>query len=96
MVGTAVGGISVSGQAAEIATQVSSQFVSDTANDGLLSLVFSSLNTAEIASSVCYLSTQLINFPVAPQRQKTFFDTAKPSLSFSVFIVDLKYHAPGM
>ncbi|KIM74193.1 hypothetical protein PILCRDRAFT_828488, partial [Piloderma croceum F 1598] len=40
-----VGGTLVSGQAVEIATQVSSQFVSDTANDGLLGLAFSSANT---------------------------------------------------
>jgi aspergillopepsin I len=46
-----VGGTSVSGQAVEIATQVSSQFVSDTANDGLLGLAFSSANTGEISSA---------------------------------------------
>ncbi|KIM83619.1 hypothetical protein PILCRDRAFT_819250 [Piloderma croceum F 1598] len=40
-----VGGTSVSGQAVEIATQVSSSFVSDTANNGLLGLAFSSINT---------------------------------------------------
>jgi len=44
-----VGGTSVSGQAVEIATQVSSEFVSDTAN-GLLGLAFSSINTGEILS----------------------------------------------
>jgi aspergillopepsin I len=45
-----VGGTSVSGQAVEIATQVSSQLVDDTANDGLLGLAFSSDNTGEIPS----------------------------------------------
>ena len=43
-----VGGTSVSGQAVEIATQVSSSFVSDTANNGLLGLAFSSINTGKI------------------------------------------------
>jgi Eukaryotic aspartyl protease len=47
-----VGGTSVSGQAVEIATQVSSQFVSDTKNNGLLGLAFSSLNTGEIPASI--------------------------------------------
>jgi aspergillopepsin I len=43
-----VGGTSVTGQAVEIATQVSAQFVSDTANNGLLGLAFSSINTGEL------------------------------------------------
>jgi aspergillopepsin I len=45
-----VGGTSVSGQAVEIATQVSFQFVSDTANNVLLGLAFNSINTGEISS----------------------------------------------
>ena len=45
-----VGGTSVSGQAVEIATKVSSTFVSDK-SDGLLGLAFSSINTGAIASS---------------------------------------------
>jgi hypothetical protein len=45
-----VGGTSVTGQAVEIATQVSSQFVKSTANGGLLGLAFSSINTGEIPS----------------------------------------------
>ena len=47
-----VGGTSVSGQAVEIATKVSSAFVSDTANNGLLGLAFSSINTGEITPSL--------------------------------------------
>jgi hypothetical protein len=39
---------------------------------------------------------KLIALTVQPERQSTFFDTAKPSLSSPVFTVDLKYHAPGM
>lgn len=42
-----VGGTVVTGQAVELATKVSSEFVSDTANDGLLGLAFSSINTGK-------------------------------------------------
>jgi aspergillopepsin I len=49
-----VGGTSISGQAVEIATQVSSEFVSDTANNGLLGLAFSSLNTGGIPSLLLF------------------------------------------
>jgi aspergillopepsin I len=46
-----VGGTSVSGQAVEIAMEVSSGFVSDTNIDGLLGLAFSSLNQGAITIS---------------------------------------------
>jgi aspergillopepsin I len=52
-----VGGTSVSGQAVEIASQVSSQFVSDTVNNGLLGLAFSSINKGEIPKSVVIYPT---------------------------------------
>ena len=41
-----IGGTTVQGQAVELATQASSQFVSG-ANDGLVGLSFSSINTGE-------------------------------------------------
>ena len=44
-----VGGTSVTGQAVEIATTVSSEFASDK-SDGLLGLSFSSINTGTITS----------------------------------------------
>lgn len=40
-----VGGTTVTGQAVELAQQVSTQFQQDANNDGLLGLAFSSLNT---------------------------------------------------
>ncbi|KZF23980.1 aspartic protease pepA [Xylona heveae TC161] len=42
-----VGGTVVSGQAVELAKKVSSEFVQDTQNDGLLGLAFSSINTVQ-------------------------------------------------
>jgi Eukaryotic aspartyl protease len=90
-----VGGTSVSGQAVEIATYVSSDFVDDSACDGLLGLSFKRGNTGEIPSPCCHLPYKLTHSTVRPHRQNTFFDTAIPSLSSPVFTADLKYHAPG-
>ena len=42
-----VGGVTAQSQAVEAAEQVSSEFVQDTDNDGLMGLAFSSLNTGE-------------------------------------------------
>jgi hypothetical protein len=49
--------LSVSGQAVEIATRVSSSFIADTANNVLLGLGSSSLNTGEIPRSVSSLNS---------------------------------------
>ena len=42
-----VGGTTVTGQAVELASQISDQFQQDENNDGLLGLAFSSINTGE-------------------------------------------------
>lgn len=43
-----VGGVTAQRQAVEAASKISSQFVQDRDNDGLLGLSFSSLNTSEL------------------------------------------------
>jgi hypothetical protein len=89
-----VGGTSVSGQAVEIATNVSSSFLSNV-YDGVLGLAFSSINrgmtTASRTSPI-----ELTSLTVTPKAQQTFFEMAEASLSAPVFTADLKYHAPGM
>lgn len=42
-----IGGVSVENQAVEMATKVSSSFIQDTANNGLVGLAFSKLNTVQ-------------------------------------------------
>lgn len=42
-----VGGVAVQGQAVEVAKKISAQFQQDEANDGLLGLAFSSINTGQ-------------------------------------------------
>lgn len=48
-----VGGTTVTGQAVELAQQVSAQFQQDSQNDGLLGLAFSSINTGMCTFGLC-------------------------------------------
>jgi aspergillopepsin I len=74
-----VGGTIVTGQAVETASQISSEFVQDPNNDGLLGLAFSSINT---------VSPQ-------PQKTFFDNAMAQGALSSNVFTVDLKKGEPG-
>lgn len=74
-----VGGISVTGQAVELASQISSQFSQDVDNDGLLGLAFSSINTVSPKAQTTWFDTAV---------EQGLFDA-------NVFTVDLKHQAPG-
>lgn len=100
------GGTSVTGQAVEVATRISDQFLRDVDSDGLLGLSFSSGNTGEWGGksfhflipwlSLCMNRADIdaLN-TVQPTKQLTFFDNAKSTLSNPLFTVDLKKNAPG-
>ncbi|KAK8152975.1 aspartic peptidase domain-containing protein [Phyllosticta citrichinensis] len=62
-----VGGVTATSQAVEAATSVSSSFTSDTDNDGLLGLAFSSINTVSPKSQTTFFDT------VADQLAKKLF-----------------------
>lgn len=72
-----IGGATVTGQAIEMATDVSDSFVQDINSNGLVGLAFSKINT------------------VKPQKQKTFFDNAMPTLAEPVFTADLRQDEVG-
>lgn len=74
-----VGGIAVSGQAVELAEQISSQFSQDTDNDGLLGLAFSSINTVQPQAQTTWFDSGV--------NQGLFAQ--------NVFTVDLKHQQPG-
>ncbi|KIW03892.1 hypothetical protein, variant 2 [Verruconis gallopava] len=52
-----IGGVTATSQAVEAATSVSSQFVQDTANDGLVGLAFSSINTVRPNPATTFFDT---------------------------------------
>lgn len=52
-----VGSVTATSQAVEAATSISSEFVSDTDNDGLLGLAFSSINTVEPQQQTTFFDT---------------------------------------
>lgn len=74
-----VGGVSVTNQAVELAEQVSSQFIQDTANDGLLGLAFSSINTVSPQQQTTFFDTAI----------------NEGLLAANVFTADLQAGAPG-
>jgi len=54
-----IGGITVTSQAVELATSVSSEFVQDTASDGLVGLAFSTINTVSPRSQNTFFDNAL-------------------------------------
>ena len=74
-----IGGLSVPGQAVELAEQVSAQFVQDTANDGLLGLAFSSINTVMPDQQTTFFDTAI----------------SEGLLAANVFTADLQAGKPG-
>lgn len=63
----AIGGATATGQAVELATSVSRQFVSDQDNDGLLGLAFSNINTVSPKKQKTWFDT------IKPQLEKPLF-----------------------
>lgn len=74
-----VGGITVKGQAVELAQKVSAQFAQDTQNDGLLGLAFSSINTVQPKAQTTWFDSGI----------------AQGLFEQKLFTVDLKHGQPG-
>ncbi|EXJ96072.1 aspergillopepsin I [Capronia coronata CBS 617.96] len=74
-----VGGTTVTGQAVELASQISAEFQQDEDNDGLLGLAFSSINTVQPTQQTTFFDTAI----------------NEGALDQNVFTADLKKGAPG-
>lgn len=74
-----VGGITVEGQAVEVATKISAQFLQDTSNDGLFGLGFSSINTVSPSPQTTWFDSAI---------SQGLFEQ-------NLFTVDLKHGQPG-
>lgn len=57
MTDSSTGSVTATSQAVEAATSVSSQFKSDTDNDGLVGLAFSSINTVQPKAATTFFDT---------------------------------------
>ena len=92
-----VGGTTVRDQAIELASTISAQFQRNMNDDGLLGLAFSTINTGKKLSLSFVLKqwSCRLTSTVSPSKQKTFFESAKASLSSPLFTVDLKKGEPG-
>lgn len=88
-----IGTTTVTGQAVELADEISYQFQNDINNDGILGLGFDSINTGKLFTVVGI--TTSLPIAVQPVRQKTFFSNAKASLSAPLFTANLKKGKPG-
>ncbi|KAL8999436.1 MAG: hypothetical protein Q9169_001750 [Polycauliona sp. 2 TL-2023] len=88
-----IGSTTVTGQAVELANQLSTKFVNDRESDGLVGLGFDIGNTGEPFASV-YVNTGL-PWIVQPVQQKTFFSNAQASLSAPLFTANLQKDKPG-
>ena len=96
-----VGGSVATGQAVELASKVSKQFVDDYASDGLLGLAFDSINTGKFeilpsANCLVYRNTRRTNtLIVSPTTQKPFFSNVKANLAAPLVTADLNQDATG-
>ena len=88
-----VGTTTVTGQAVELADEISYEFQNDIESDGILGLGFDAINTGE-RFAVFAINTRL-PVGVQPVPQKTFFSTAKASLSAPLFTANLRKGKPG-
>jgi len=88
-----IGGVTVTSQAVELATAVSSSFIKDIDSDGLVGLAFKKINRGGCNS--CSFFGHSNTTQVKPNKQETFFDNIKSSLKRPLFTVDLRTDGSG-